>query len=356
MQIQNLHDLGWDHFFQSQLDLDLLTTQLPFRVFAVHRNLIECVGLDAEYHVKQIQLSTYPWRNDLPEDHPTVGDWLMLDHNFEPQLLLERKTRIQRRAAGKDAWMQMIAANIDTLFITTSCNDDFNLNRIERYLSIAAESGIHCVLVLSKIDLCDDPAVYTHELAASHPDLAVELVDATSAVSISTLEKWIGSGQTVALVGSSGVGKSTITNGLMGSEDQSTAAIRSSDSKGRHTTTSRSLHCLPSGGLLLDTPGMRELQIVDSEEGIKNAFNDINELAQGCRFKNCQHNGEPGCAVVNAVNTGILDQRRLENYQKLLAEQLRNSATIAERRQADKALGRFYKDALQSAKRFKSRE
>ncbi|MFY0676030.1 MAG: ribosome small subunit-dependent GTPase A [Neptuniibacter sp.] len=356
MQIHNLHDLGWSHFFQSQLDLDLLTTQLPFRVFSVHRNLIECVGLDTEYQVTQIQLSTYPWRNDLPEDHPTVGDWLMLDHAFEPQQLLERKTRIQRRAAGKDAWVQMIAANIDTLFITTSCNDDFNLNRIERYLAIAAESGIHCVLVLTKVDLCDDASVYTDELSASHPELDVELVDATDAESLSKLEKWIGAGQTVALVGSSGVGKSTITNSLKGSEDQSTAAIRSSDSKGRHTTTSRSLHCLPTGGLLLDTPGMRELQIVDSKEGINTAFDDITELAQGCRFKNCQHNAEPGCAVVAAIKTGNLDQRRLDNYQKLLAEQLRNSATIAERRQADKALGRFYKDALQSAKRFKSRD
>lgn len=367
MHIKSLLDLGWSHFFQSQLDLDLLSTQLPFRVTSVQRNLIECVGFDNDGQLKTLQLSTYPWRNELPEAHPTVGDWLMLardsdsqhsesQHGFEPQQLLERKTRIQRKAAGKEAYIQMIAANIDTLFITTSCNEDFSLNRIERYLAIAAESSIHCVLVLTKKDLCDDPDVYIDQIVASHPLIPVELVDATCHESVSALTQWIGRGQTVALVGSSGVGKSTITNSLKGALDQATAPIRDSDKKGRHTTTSRSLHSLPSGGLLLDTPGMRELQMVDSEEGIQQTFDDISGFAKQCRFANCQHQTEPGCAVLREVDAGRLDARRLENYRKLLAEQARNNESIAERRQNDRALGRFYKQAQQSAKRFKSNE
>ena len=367
MQIKSLLDLGWSHFFQSQLDLDLLNTQLPFRVISVQRNLIECVGFDQDGQLKQLPLSTYFWRNEAPEAHPTVGDWLMLaldsesqhsesQHGFEPQQLLERKTRIQRKAAGRETYIQMIAANIDTLFITTSCNEDFNLNRIERYLAIAAESSIHCVLVLTKKDLCDEPQVYVDQVTASHPLLPVELVDATCHESVLALKQWIGQGQTVALVGSSGVGKSTVTNGLKDSFDQATAPIREGDKKGRHTTTSRSLHYLPSGGLLLDTPGMRELQVVDSEAGIQQAFDDISSVAKRCRFADCQHQSEPGCAVMAEVDAGRLDQRRLDNYQKLLAEQLRNNESIAERRQNDRALGRFYKQAQQSAKRFKSNE
>jgi ribosome biogenesis GTPase len=356
MQIQNLINLGWSNFFQSQLDLEALESQLPFRVVSVQRNLIECVGLDSDNQQKQLQLSTYFWRNEPPEAHPATGDWLLVDREFNPIQLLERKSLIKRRGAGRESSVQLIASNIDTVFIVTSCNDEFNINRIERYLTIAAESNIHCVVVLTKIDLCPDISHFTGTLAHEHPDLPVEPVNATDASTLSVLEKWIGHGQTVALLGSSGVGKSTITNSLKGNPDQVTAAIRESDSKGRHTTTSRSLHSLPGGGLLLDTPGMRELQIVDSEDGIKAAFADIDTLAEKCRFKDCQHTGEPGCAVLEAVKAGRLEQRRLDNYHKLMSEQARNSESLAERRSSERALGRFYKSAKKTSQRFKSRE
>ncbi|MES9991566.1 MAG: ribosome small subunit-dependent GTPase A [Candidatus Thiodiazotropha sp.] len=356
MRISSLLDLGWNNYFQSQLDLNVLETQLPFRVVSVQRNLIECMGLDKEGEQAELEFSTYFWRHEQPEKHPAVGDWLMVDHTLEPLYTLERKTFIKRRAAGKEALIQPIAANIDTLFIVTSCNDDFNLNRIERYLSVAAESNIHCLLVLTKIDLCADLAPYIDALSKSHPNLPLEMVNATDPAALGVLEKWISCGQTVALLGSSGVGKSTIINSLTGRVDQETAAIRQSDSKGRHTTTSRSLHALPGGGLLLDNPGMRELQIVDSEAGIKTAFSDIDTLAQGCRFKNCQHISEPGCAVIKEVEAGRLEQRRLDNYHKLISEQARNNESLAERRNADRALGRFYKQAKISSQRFKSKE
>jgi ribosome biogenesis GTPase len=356
MQINNLLDLGWSHYFQSQLDLDSLESQLPFRVVSVQRNLIECVGFGSDGHQTQLQLTTYPWRNDLPENHPTVGDWVLLDLENQPVRILERKSLIKRGSAGRESSIQLIAANIDTVFIVTSCNDEFNINRIERYLTIAAESGIHCVLVLTKTDLCSDPAIYTDAVTESLPGLSLEMVNALDPSSLDHLNRWIESGQTIALLGSSGVGKSTIINGLIGDQDQATGAIRESDSKGRHTTTSRSLHRLPGGGLLLDNPGMRELQIVDSEEGIKATFSDIDLLAERCRFKDCQHTTEPGCAVVEAIEAGTLEQRRLDNYRKLVAEQARNSESLAERRSSDRALGRFYKTALKSSRRFKSRE
>jgi ribosome biogenesis GTPase len=351
-----LINLGWNHFFQSQLDLNALETQLPFRVTGVHRNLIECIGLDSNSQSAQLQISTYHWRNDSPDQHPTVGDWLMLDMNLQPVTLLERKTRIVRKAAGQEAYIQLLAANLDTLFITSSCNDDFNLNRIERYLSIAAESNIHPVLVLTKKDLSIDTSIHLDQIASNHPSLAVELVNATDPESVGSLKRWIRKGETVALMGSSGVGKSTLTNQLKGTLDQATASIRESDSKGRHTTTARSLHLLPEGGILLDTPGMRELKVIDSETGIKATFSDINSLSGECRFSNCTHHNEPGCAVRAEIEAGRLDPRRLQNYQKLLAEQARNTESVAERRHNDKALGKFYKQAKLSANRFKSRE
>ena len=356
MQINKLKELGWGNFFQSQLSLESLAVELPFRVTSVQRNLIECLGLDEEERQKGIKLSTYFWRNEAPENHPTVGDWLMLNRKFEPLYLLERKTLLQRRSAGRESLIQLISANIDTLFIVTSCNDEFNLNRIERYMALAAGSHIHTVVVLTKSDLCSDPDYYVNALYQNYPDVSVEVVNATNVEDLGALSKWMACGETVALLGSSGVGKSTIINSLRGDEAQATSQIRESDSKGRHTTTSRSLHRLKGGGILLDTPGMRELQMLDNEEGIQATFADIDQLAKHCRFHDCQHGDEPGCAVTQAVAQGQLEQRRLHNYRKLIAEQIRNNESLAERRQHDRALGRFYKNALKSSRRFKSRD
>lgn len=356
MQIQNLDELGWSHYFQSQLDLETLESTFAFRVVSVQRNLIECIGMVEGSHQKPLQLSTYHWRDDPPEAHPAVGDWLLLDMKLQPLRILERKSLIKRRNPGTASIVQPIASNIDTVFIVTSCNAEFSINRIERYLSIAAESNIHSVVVLTKIDVCPDTVVYSEAIHRSNPDIPVEMVNATDSKRLDVLKKWIGRGQTVALLGSSGVGKSTIINNLKGDGAQATGTIRETDSKGRHTTTSRSLHFLPGGGLLLDNPGMRELQIVDSEEGIKATFSDIDILAKQCRFKNCRHESEPGCAVVVAMETGRLDRRRLDNYRKLIFEQARNSESLAQRRYNDRALGRFYKHAKKSSRQFKSRD
>lgn len=351
-----IKQFGWNNFFQSQLTLDAFESERPFRVTSVQRNLIECVGVDMHDKKQRLHFSTYPWRNEAPEKHPTVGDWLMVDHSLTPLYVLDRKTLIKRRSAGRESIIQLIAANIDVLFVVASCNNDFNMNRIERYLTLVAESQIQPVVVLTKIDLCTDISSYVSALYKNYPFLSVEMVDATAAKDLEALTKWIAYGQTVALLGSSGVGKSTIINGLRGDDAQATGAIRESDSKGKHTTTCRSLHVLSGGGILLDTPGMRELQLVDTEEGIRGAFADIQTLAQHCRFSDCRHNGEPGCAVTAAIEEGQLEQRRLTNYQKLIAEQAHNRESVAERRASDRTLGRFYKRTLKASNKLKSRD
>jgi ribosome biogenesis GTPase len=276
------------------------------------------------------------------EDLPTVGDWLLLDSSTgQPQKMLERKSLLRRKAAGREAKVQLLAANVDTLFIVTSCNQDFNLSRLERYLALALETKIEPVLVLTKADLREDISDYLLQARSLNSKLAIEAVNALEANSVAPLLTWCGLAQTVALVGSSGVGKSTLINTLCGVAVQETGAIREDDARGRHTTTSRSLHFLQEGGVLIDSPGLRELQLSECAGGVSSLFEDIEALVQRCRFKNCRHQNEAGCAVTAAVNEGNLSARRLASYQKLTAEQERNAETIAERRRREKDFGKL---------------
>ncbi len=276
----------------------------------------------------------------------TVGDWLLLAADDRFQRLLDRLSSFSRRAAGTKAVEQLIAANIDTAFIVSSLNDDFNLSRMERYLALARDAGVEPVVVLTKADQCTDPAFYVRQARALDPSLMVESVNALDPDSVEVLRSWCREGQTVTVLGSSGVGKSTLINTLLGRTAQATAAIREDDSKGRHTTTSRSLHFIPDGGLLLDTPGMRELQLADCEQGVSDVFADIEDLTADCRFSDCRHEGEPGCAVRAALESGALDRRRWENYRKLMREQALNAASLADRRARDRSLGRYYRSVL----------
>ena len=276
----------------------------------------------------------------------TVGDWLLLTPELRFDQLLERKSLFRRKAAGTRVDEQLIAANVDTLFIVTSLNEDLNPSRIERYLSLANEAGAEPVIILSKADLSDDPEEMRRDIQALDPHLMVETVNCLDPDDADKLAPWCEPGQTIALLGSSGVGKSTLVNTLLGGEVQSTAAIREDDSKGRHTTTGRSLHLMPQGALLLDTPGMRELQLADCDEGVNATFADITALAEQCRFGDCQHDSEPGCAVKIAIESGELAVRRLANYRKLMREQAFNSASLAEKRARDKDFGKMIKSVL----------
>jgi len=337
-----LSQLGWRPFFQNQIGLEQWEHPVV-RVSAQQRNRLDLLG------------GTGASGLDLHPDMPaiTVGDWLLLTPGGRFEKLLDRQSVFRRKAAGSKVAEQLIAANVDTLFIVSSLNEDLNQSRIERYLSLAHEAGADPVVVLSKADLCDDPERYRQAVQVLDPMLIVETVNALDAAELSKLETWCGPGNTVALVGSSGVGKSTIVNTLLGDTVQSTSAIREHDAKGRHTTTGRSLHRIPAGGLLLDTPGMRELQLVDCGEGVNATFEDIAVLAEQCRFGDCRHVSEPGCAVQKAIERGELDARRLSSYQKLIREQAFNSATLAERRARDKSFGKMIKAHLSQKENLK---
>lgn len=334
-----LAQLGWRPFFQQQLVLEQWEYPVV-RVIEQYRNRLDLLGETGEHGLVL--------HSDMPEI--TVGDWLVLSPNGEFEKLLERQSLFRRKAAGSKVGKQLIAANVDTLFIVTSLNDDFNLNRIERYLSLANEVGAEPVIILSKSDLTDDPESFSSQVQALDPLLMVVTINCLDADEVHKLSPWCKTGNTVALMGSSGVGKSTMVNTLLGKTVQSTGAIREDDSKGRHVTTGRSLHRMPQGGLLLDTPGMRELQLAECEDGVNSTFADITSLAERCRFGNCQHESEPGCAVQNAIDRGELEARRLSSYQKLMREQVFNTATLAEKRARDKNFGKMIKAHLSDKK------
>ncbi|MES9832397.1 MAG: ribosome small subunit-dependent GTPase A [Candidatus Thiodiazotropha sp. DIVDIV] len=340
---RSLSQLGWSPFFQQQLTLEELEQLTIGRIIERHRSMVE-----VETESGRINLSITSATSRL-----TVGDWMLLNSAHQFERTLDRLTLFSRKAPGSKVETQLICANVDTLFIVSSLNEEFNLNRIERYLAIAAEAGVEPVVVLTKADLCENPERYVCQIHDLNPMLSVETVDGQNSVSASALNSWCTTGRTIALLGSSGVGKSTLINTLMGKSLQSTGAIREDDSKGRHTTTARSLHFMPSGSILLDSPGMRELQLYDCEQGIEESFSDITTIAKQCRFSDCNHKSEPGCALQAAIAEGTLDHRRLANYQKLMREQALNSASIAEKRAKDRALGRFYRTTLNASQKLK---
>ena len=327
-----LQALGWQPHFAQQISVDDLAETPPVRVVEVHRNALHVLGEDID--------TTVPPRQDV-----TVGDWLMLDR-VRPQSsrVLTRTSLIKRRAPGTERQEQLIAANIDTAFIVTSCNQDFNVARLERYIALAFEAQIAPVIVLTKTDLVADPQNYTDAARAISETVEVVALDARGAAPRTGLAAWCKPGETVAFLGSSGVGKSTLTNALLEGGSIETQTIREDDAKGRHTTTRRELHPMRNGCLILDTPGMRELQLTDAAEGINDLFADIQELSSRCRFNDCRHETEPGCAVLQAVERGEIDGARLGRWRKLMAEDAFNSASLAERRSRDKAFGRMVRD------------
>lgn len=328
-----LPDLGWSNHFQSQLSIDELETHRALRVTQVHRNAVETLAPDGPGHL--------PMTADLARGHVAVGDWLLVAPNGKA-LILDRKSVIHRRAAGSEPLPQTIAANIDTLFITTSCNADFNLARLERYLALARQSGIEPVLLLTKADTADDPADFRRMAEHGLKGMLAETLDATDSDQVTRiLAPWCRAGQTLALVGSSGVGKTTLVNALTDA-GATTQAIREGDARGRHTTTARAMHALPAGGWLIDTPGMRELRLYDVGDGIDAVFADIGALAESCRFRDCRHQTEPGCAVQAAIETGALDPQRLLRWRKLQREDRHNSESVAQARARSRKLGKLH--------------
>jgi ribosome biogenesis GTPase len=293
-------------------------------------------------------------------DLPAVGDWVVVrkrpDENRGAIIaVLPRQSWFSRRMAGQVTDEQVVAANVDVVFIVMALDADFSLRRLERYLLLARESGASPVVLLTKPDRCTDPPARAAEATAVTGDVPVHIVSPTLDQGLDRVAAYLSAGKTGALLGSSGVGKSTIINRLVGRDVQKTRDIRSSDSKGRHATTHRELVLLPAGGFMIDTPGMRELQLWDVGEAVSETFEDIESLAAGCRFSDCRHRDEPRCAVKAAVDEGRLPAARLGSYLKLqdelayLARQQDERAQLEEKRRS-RIMGKAVKQHLKSRK------
>lgn len=335
-----LEQLGWRPGYAQHLTLEDFETGWPARVVAVHRSGLEVLGSRGAVALPP------PLAAD--EAGIAVGDWVLVDHGApRVRRLVERQSLVARLAAGGARRMQAIAANLDTLFVVSSCNEDFNLSRLERYLAVAFDAGVEPVIVLTKADLAEADD-YLHRARGIAPGVEAIALDATSPDAAGRLRPWLHYGRTVAFVGSSGVGKSTLTNTLAGGTAmQPTAAIREDDARGRHTTTAREMFALPDGAWVIDTPGMRELRIGAIETGMDAAFADIEALAAGCRFRDCGHAGDAGCAVERAVAEGRLAPRRLANFHKLRREAAHAGLTLGERHERDRRFAALQRDAQQ---------
>jgi ribosome biogenesis GTPase len=318
-----LKDLGWSDHFAEHFRPHAGAGLTPARVAVEHRSGYELYsiegGLTAEVSGR------FRHQTAAPGDFPAVGDWVAVqllpaEAKAVIQAVLPRRSRFSRTAAGDAGEEQILAANIETIFVVSSLDANLNPRRIERYLTLAWESGANPVVVLTKADLCGDVPCAVREvetIAAGAPIVAISTLNGQG---IEQLQRHLRPAETGALLGSSGVGKSTLINHLCGDEILDVQPVRDADSKGRHTTTRRELIILPSGALMIDTPGMRELQLWDGGDGIEEAFADIAALAAGCRFTDCRHETEPGCAVLAAIESGQLDPARLASHQKLRRE------------------------------------
>jgi ribosome biogenesis GTPase len=337
-----LDDWGWDEERAREMEpWNGKAGHLPGRVL-IGFNYIYRVGVEGG-EIEVVLSGRLKHHAARQGELPAVGDWVVLRKRPQEDrgaivAVLPRRSRFSRRMAGTVTDEQVVAANVDVIFIVMSLDHDFSVRRLERYLLMARESGAAPVVLLTKPDLCGDLAPHVAEVVAAAGEVPVHVVSPKLNHGLEHVAPYVTAGRTAALLGSSGVGKSTIINRLVGTDVRKTREVREADSKGRHTTTHRELVVLPSGGLMIDTPGMRELQLWDASEGVRDTFADIEALAGDCHFTDCRHRDEPRCAVKTATDEGRLPAERLASYLKLqdelayLARQQDERAQIEEKR------------------------
>ncbi len=333
--------LGWTERLQHEFESIENSSLVPARVVRANRGqYIVSNGIDTR---PGLISGAFQLQSEDAQSFPTVGDWVGIDLQTRKedaaiiQELLPRKSLIERQAAGNESRHQLIAANVDTLFLVSGLDAEFNINRIQRYLTLVGNSGAQSVILLNKSDVATDLDDAIRSVNAIAPDTPIHPISALSADGLASIQPYLQPGQTVAMLGSSGVGKSTLANALIGGPQLATQSNRDTDSKGRHTTTWRELISLPQGGMLIDLPGMREIQLTGDATGLEQTFSDIEALAKKCRFRNCSHQNEPGCAVIAALETGTLDPNRFNQYQKLKHETESAQTRISERRKRSTA-------------------
>lgn len=312
-----LEQYGWNEFFQQQRIKINNEVYIPGRVTADFGQLLQVITETGELQVKRLTHKS--------DEQVAVGDWVLLEPvgnsgDYLIRKVLERKTKFSRAAAGTEVKEQIVASNVDYVFIVQSLNKDFNMRRLERYLIATWESGAEPVVVLTKADCCDHIEDKLEKVYQTALGVSVHAISAYTGQGLDALKQYFQTGISIALLGSSGVGKSTLINTLMGESVLKTQDIREDDSKGRHTTTHREIVLLNDGGVIIDTPGMRTLSLWEADTGIEQMFGDIEDIMEKCKFHDCKHQNEPGCAVRQALEEGTIDNNRLDSWKKLQKE------------------------------------